>query len=238
MDEIHASSLRSFASCEQAGLYRYRNPERRPPHISSYIGHKVHAEVLQDEPYIHDREDAFVYDRITPTMAKANSQAARMTRKLRRLLREDLSIQLSETEREHEPVFVLDDADVRLVGRTDLTGWLDGRRVILDLKTGGDDTQAWLQLGAYALLIGDDNPMLGVIHAPRTTVGGGLEEPVLRWAKKPDEIVEHARDRVERIARLIAYPHQHRPMVNPGRQCQWCDHPDCAVRAVDFFPHV
>lgn len=201
----------------------------------------MHRYVLEsgEEPM----PEGYVFDKTTQTYKQAKKQAIRISRSVSHAI-EEYDIELSEFEKDmgtyQRPQWP---TNVFLTGRADLTGYHQGMRVILDLKTSEDYHPAWLQLGAYALLDGHDPSnvpvlpavSLGVIHAPRSNTGLG-KMPDIIWAERPHEIITRTITQLDRIVELLNDPDK--VTVSPGKQCKWCAHPNCPVRSVQFHPHV
>ena len=232
---IRPSSLNFWMGCEKAGVHAFFNPQETPQHISAWVGTKAHKRLFEDEEAELAPTEAYAYDAITPSAAHAVKQVKRIVKKVKNLDELDF-IDIDETECLLPPFQKTEwGPSIVAQGTADIVGQFNGTPIILDLKTSEDtDNKAsyktWLQLGAYALMLGKPNTQIGVVHASRKNVGAGIEEPYIIWHKRPELIMHQSIKVMDRIAELINNPEK--ATVSPGIACTWCMHDGCPIRAI------
>ena len=219
---LHPSQLAKWSQCERYGLNEHLSPRKdRPAHISAWVGTAAHQLIAGGE--VPPAPERVRFDPITPTMDKAFGQARLIHRAFTDLVR----AQGWKVLRSEYPVSAL-------VGRTMVAGTVDlivagcwGRqRAILDLKTGRSAPHVWLQLGAYALALGEmGTPVddLGVVKIYRGETGASDYE--LRPAAP---IMAEIESQLERVTEVLE---GERPAeARPGMHCPRCGVSDCLLR--------
>ena len=214
---MRVSAISAWVACEAMALAT-PSPEGRH-NVAAWVGTLAHARLLgQPEPEPPAR---LRFDNLTLTAHHADVQAAAIAAEGGRALRaagwEPMRAEVELTS---------EDA----TGHFDMEAWngTEGRRAIIDLKTGLSIGAGWVQVGGYLALAGatpQDAPAGGILHVRRLAFdkemkaileirpGGGL---VRAWE------VALARQRAVLGGAL--------PTRSPGQHCARCPDSGCPVR--------
>lgn len=229
-DIVWPSSLGRIARCERHGIeWRLRKREPRLRHVGAWVGEAVHAKLAgQAEP----DEEALRCDDITPSLAVARRQVARMAESLRRNLEVE-QINPLEFEYPFEAVFENEGAKCVVRGYADIVAATPFNNVVADLKTGRGDPGVWLQLGLTAGCLQQEEAFEApvqcvLIRCPRVKLDRPLEihfefreahdlyAPAVEWAGRAAQLQNGAA-----------------PMISPGQHCVLCPSENCPVRAYE-----
>lgn len=194
-------------------------PAETRTHVAAYVGTRTHALIAGEA--VPEPPPLVKFDKTTPTIGHATRQADMLA---------EAAADLLTRER-----WTILDAELP-VGVGEVTGTLDlivanadGRRAVLDVKTGWHPgPAAWLQVGSYLALL-HENPQPewgGILHVPRVAV---RQEPDVTLAlRERRQLVREWLHRYERIRIVLDGA---RPMPTPGAHCRRCRVADCPVRA-------
>lgn len=200
----------------------YDPPKESRVGVAAYVGQLAHARLLgQPDPALPRRVN---WDSVTPTAHVANVQA-------------DAIVAMA-TERLKVAGWRILDAEDK-VGYGGVYGTLDMRAwssellesAIIDLKTGGQVSTGWLQVGGYLWLDRIQSPSGGSAY------GGILHVPRVRIDQESTGRLQ-LRDGSKLVAawrtahgRMFVVSEGGEPLRQPGTHCGRCRLTDCPVRA-------
>lgn len=226
---LRPSGLWRWQQCEKRALAEIRMPvvDDRP-HIAAWVGTEVHARVANPDHQVSDAGMA-VYDKRTPTQNFANKQVKEIAESVTDAL-EMARIEIVAQEREMGLATPFDAYPwLHMTGTVDVVGLHDTYTVLLDIKTGDQLDHAWLQLGAYALLM-DDIDMKPdraiILHAPRSKwdpMGGGVTVSLHDLTPKRgdvDLLMDETLSHMSRVGAIIASETE--PVARAGHHCASC----------------
>ena len=164
---MRVSDIANWAACEAMALH---SPPRQAgrTNVAAWVGTMAHA-LIAEEPIPDQEYGRIAYDQLTPTEHVAQVQAQSIARHARKLLVDKGWGILGQEEALGRPP--------ELTGHLDLRAWhSDYGEAIIDLKTGAQIGAAWLQVGGYLTLYGNEVGRWpgasygGVLHVPRTRI--------------------------------------------------------------------
>lgn len=247
--EIRMSRVRSFSECSRYAVASLAKPWDGRTHIATWIGSVVHAR-LSNWPE-EERPEDVEYDRITSTPERADEAI------------EKILTGVAAFDERYKPLYIEREMPVATVcGSTRMTGTIDalceidGKIVIVDLKTGRKPYTVWLQTAMYAWIANryyqadkmlmdgnrvkrraekDEEPgleidALGCLHVPR--VGPKTEQ---RWAYEQRDYAQFAHDVAQWAWTLdqLSQADYEELAATPGMHCARCPVEDCAVRGCE-----
>ena len=217
---MRVSDIANWAACEAMALH---SPPRQAgrTNIAAWVGTMAHA-ILAGQP-VPPTEGRIAYDQLTPTQHVAQVQAGSIARHARKLLVDKGWGILGQEEALGRPP--------ELTGHLDLRAWhSDHGEAIIDLKTGAQIGAAWLQVGGYLSLYGDQAGVWpaaangGVLHVPRTRIDRDLKGTLeLRRG------LSLSTAWLQNTARIYEVMGGALPTRSPGLHCARCA-ADCPVR--------
>lgn len=246
LTEIRISRVRSFAECWRYAVASLSIPWDGRMHVATWIGSTVHARLCCEEE--EPKPDDLIYDRITSTAERADDAV------------DKIMDGIAEFEEKHKPRYIGRELPVaamsgmtRLTGTIDMLCEIDGRIVIVDLKTGRQPYTVWVQTAMYAWLADryyaeasvalvngkkqkvdprEHEPGLKVdalacLHVPR--VGPKTDQ---RWSYEQRDYsdFEHDVEQWSWMLDQLAKSGFHELNASPGMHCMRCPVEDCAVR--------
>ena len=217
---MRVSDISNWAACEAMALH---SPPRQAgrTNVAAWVGTMGHA-ILAGQP-VPPTEGRIAYDQLTPTERVAQVQAQSIAKCARKLLVDQGWGILGQEEALGRPP--------ELTGHLDLRAWhSDHGEAIIDLKTGAQIGAAWLQVGGYLTLYGNEAGVWpaasygGVLHVPRTRIDRDVKGTL---EKRPGLLLAQAW--AANMVRIDAVMFGALPTRSPGLHCARCA-ADCPVR--------
>ena len=224
--EIRVSRIRAVSECHRYGIASISMPWNGKVHVSSWINSSVRNRLRGWKNA--DMPDELAYDKTTRNAERARETVDKILSGVKAF------------EDEHKPKIIEREVPLkavvgatRLIGTADMLAEIDGKMVLIDLKTGGSSHITWVQVSLYAALMAIDREVavddVACLHVPRLGPRtdqrwtferrpyAPLMEDAAQWAWSLDQLCQGE------WSQLTA---------SPGIHCGRCPVRDCAVRAV------
>ena len=250
LSEIRISRVRAFSECPRYAVASLSIPWDGRMHVATWIGTAVHNHLVGWPP--EEKPENLIYDKVTTTAERADESV------------EKILGGIAEFDEQYKPQYLKREVAVQTVsGATKLTGHIDalaridGKLVLIDLKTGRSPYTVWVQTAMYAWLaeeyfagarqtlapdedeirnaeegepLGIGIEALGHLHVPR--VGPRTEQ---RWSYEQRDLEHFAHDIQQWCWMLDQWSQAgyHELPATPGMHCSRCPIEDCAVRGAE-----
>ena len=148
---VRGSQVHRWLSCPSRAAYEATEAYERDfeQHVGARVGEYVHQEVTGHHPSSPKR---IIYDSETKNEREMKIHARKIADKMNEVLEREVDTVI-ETEVPVWNNYIINDEEITVSGTVDMVCTINGKRTILDIKTGmRRPTAVWTQVNTYAYL--------------------------------------------------------------------------------------